>query len=327
MQSKDMNRNENYIIKWIILQWENLGIIVIIALFMVLFSILKPNFLTFRNFRNITIQTFTMFFMVSGQSFVLITGGIDLSQGSMVSLATVLIASLVKTFDVFGGLIISLSIIAFFGLINGIIIAKTKLQSFVITLGMLFTVAGIALVYSKGQTIFNIPNDILSRLMWIGQGSIFNIPIIVIVGIISFFILHIFISRTTIGRKIYLLGSNESAAILTGINAPHIIVLAYMLSSILSGLTGFFIVTRTGAGNAIIGRDLLLQSIAAAIVGGNSFLGGKGGVSCAIYGIFFITMLMNGLLLLRFSTFARDFVVGILIIFSIWLTIMRERKA
>jgi len=290
----------------------------------VIFIILSPRFLTLSNILNVFRQASVLFMLASGQTLVLLVGGIDLSQGSMVGLVSVVTTLALIRFGLFIGTLAGLLVGASFGLIYGLLVTKGKVPPFIVTLGGLFSVEGITLLITDGQPIFGIPESIADPFSFIGEGYVGIIPVPVILLILALFFLYQMLRLTRFGRYIYAIGGNEEAARLSGIKTEKWKTLVYVLDGILVAIGGIILTSRVISGQPLLGGGLMMQSIGAAVIGGNSLFGGQGGILQTLLGVCFISFMTNGLDLTGISTFIKETLIGILIIIGVLVSVKRK---
>ncbi|MFO1073117.1 MAG: ribose ABC transporter permease [Geminicoccaceae bacterium] len=255
--------------------------------------------------------------LASGMTFVILTGGIDLSVGSILAASAMaaLIFSLIPGFGLLGipaALITGL----FFGFLNGLLIAFVRLPPFIVTLGSLTAVRGIARLMGGDTTVFN--PDL--SFAFIGNASIFGIPCLALIALLVIFGSWFILRRTVLGMRIYAVGGNEAAARLSGIKVWAILLFVYCLSGLLAGLGGVMTAARLYAANGLqIGQSYELDAIAAVILGGTSFVGGIGSIWGTLIGALIIAVLSNGLILLGVSDIWQFIIKGLVIIGAVAL--------
>ena len=311
--------------------YEKYGLLVVFILMMLIFYVLQlmgyvNNFIEAHNLTNQLRNASLLFFIVAGQSMVLLVSGIDLSQGSLLSLSSVVMAQGILDFGLAVGVLMGIGMATIFGFINGYLVGRVKIQPFIVTLSMLFICAGIALVFTGGRTIHQFTGEQKDILQAIGLTDFFHIPGTLFIAIFFFIILYLLTKRTVLGRAIYLTGGNEEAARLSGIDTGKVKLICYLISGICVGITSFLYLARLPATNGLAGFQLEFQSLAATVVGGTTFHGGEGGVTQAAIGTLFLTFLLNGLILLGVGTFAREVVVGLLLIAAVVLSSRKRRE-
>lgn len=292
----------------------------------VIYSILSPHFLTAQNMTNVLVQSAPLLILATGQTFALLMGGLDLSQGSIISVVSVVTAGVMMDYGLEVGAIAGLGAGVLIGLVNGLLIGRAGIQPFIVTLGMLYIAAGAAMVYSEGSSIFGLPEPDVDRFFWFGGGFIGPIPVPVIIAAVIIIIAHLILTRTRMGRHVYAVGSNEQVAVMSGINTARVKVFIFLMSGSLAAIGGFMLSGRVISGQPLLGAgEILLQSIGAVIIGGTSIFGGQGGVLRTMLGVFVIAFMVNGLNLLAISTFFQQIIVGTIIILSVWLNSWRRQ--
>jgi len=307
------------------------GLLAVFILMMLAFSLLQAlgyvdNFIDAQNLTNQVRNASILFFLVAGQTMVLLVAGIDLSQGSLLSLSSVVMAQGILDFGLPVGILMGLGMGCMIGFVNGFLVGRVKIQPFIVTLSMLFICAGIALVFTGGRTIHQFTPRQKDILQAIGLTEIFHIPTTLFFAVGFFVILHLLTTRTALGRAIYLTGGNEEAARLSGIDTGKVKLICFLISGVCVGLTSFMYLARLPATNGLAGFQLEFQSLAATVVGGTTFHGGEGGIVQAALGTLFMTFLLNGLILLGVGTFAREVVVGLLLIAAVTISSRRRRE-
>ena len=311
--------------------YEKYGLLAVFILMMLVFSLLQlmgyvNNFIEAHNLTNQLRNASLLFFIVAGQSMVLLVSGIDLSQGSVLSLSCVVMAQGILDFGLAVGVLMGIGMATMFGFINGYLVGRVKIQPFIVTLSMLFICAGIALVFTSGRTIHQFTGEQKDILQAIGLTDFFHIPGTLFIAVFFFIGLYLLTKRTALGRAIYLTGGNEEAARLSGIDTGKVKIFCYLISGICVGITSFLYLARLPATNGLAGFQLEFQSLAATVVGGTTFHGGEGGVAQAAIGTLFLTFLLNGLILLGVGTFAREVVVGVLLIAAVVMSSRKRRE-
>ena len=254
-------------------------------------------------------------------------GGLDLSQGSIVSLVSVVTAGVMIDHGIAMGRGTGLGSGLLVGLANGILIGRVRIQPFIVTLGMLYMIAGAAMVYSGGSSIFGLPAPDVDIFFWFGGGFIGPLPVPLLIAVVLIAIGHLVLTRTPIGRAIYAIGGNEQVAIMSGIDVGRTKIFIYLMSGGFASIAGFLLSGRVISGQPILGAgDLLLQSIGAVIIGGTSIFGGQGGILRTVLGVLVIAFMVNGLNLLAISTFIQEIIVGAIIIASVCINALRRTE-
>ncbi len=300
------------------------GIFVVFIIICLILSLISPQFLTVSNWTIIITQASINALLAFGVTFVIITGGIDLSLGSMVAVTGVTAAMLAHpdTFPValpiFAGLLAGLLM----GVFNGFIITKSKIAPFIVTLGTMTIGRGLALILSKGRPISNLSDS----FNFIGGGNIFGIPFPIIVLILVFIICSIILKKTLLGRYIYAIGGNEQASRASGINVNRVKMAVYSISGLLAGLAGILLTSRITTGQPNAGAGFELDAIAAAVIGGTSTSGGTGTMTGTLIGVLLIGVINNGLDLLNVTSYYQQVVMGTIIIGAVVLDSWNQKN-
>jgi ribose/xylose/arabinose/galactoside ABC-type transport system permease subunit len=246
-----------------------------------------------------------------GATFVFLLGGIDLSIGSTLGLASVVSALIMRDLgSVWMGIVAGVMTGLAIGAVNGTAIAIFRLPAFVHTLGMLLTIRAVAMLVTAGHSVGRLPVQVMA----LGRGSILGVSNLLWIAAFVLAVSHVVLTRSTFGRELYLIGTNERAAIFNGLRVPRAKFLAYLLCGGLAGLSGIVVVLRLGSGGPILGDNLLLMAIASVVLGGTSILGGDGSVLRTMTGAAVIILLDKGLNLLGLSFFDQAIVIGAVII-------------
>lgn len=291
-----------------------LFLVIILVAMGVIFTILTPNFITGENILNVLRQASSLFMLAAGQSLVLLLGGIDLSQGSVVGFVSVITGIALMRFGVVLGTLIGLLTGAACGLFSGLVIAKAKVQPFIVSLGMLFIMEGATFLITR-HPIYGLPTSFFA----IGQGMAGPIPVPVILFAVVAFLFYQTLKQTPFGRDIYAIGGNPEAARLAGISIDRTKIFVWVLNGFLVAFGAIILTARFASGHPLAGGGLLLESIGAAVLGGTSLFGGRGGAIQAVLGVLFIAFMVNGLNMLGISTFVKDAIIGALIILAVWI--------
>ncbi|HEY59217.1 MAG TPA: ABC transporter permease [Anaerolineae bacterium] len=283
-------------------------------------SIVSPSFLLSQNLINVLIQISINALIATGMTLVIISGGIDLSVGSVAALNGIVVTAFIQPFVGISILlcvlvIIVLSVIMGFicGSISGFTISRLRVPPFVATLAMMNIARGFTYVYTKSRSIYGLPE----AFGWIGQGYIGFIPVIVIIVIIVLLIAHIVLDRTVFGRYVYAIGSNEEVAKICGINVRNIKLIVYILSGMLSALAGACLASRLITGQPTAAQGYELNAIAAVVLGTGGMSGGRGGIGKTIQGILIIGVINNGLNLMRVSSYWQIITMGAIILVAL----------
>lgn len=293
----------------------------------VVYSIASPYFLTTQNITNVLVQSAPLLVLATGQTFALLMGGLDLSQGSVISLVSVVTASVMMSFGIVPGALLGIGAGALVGVVNGLLVGRARIQPFIVTLGMLYIVAGLALVVSGGSTIFGLPRPDVDIFFWFGGGFIGPVPVPLLIAALLLGLAFYVLAGTPVGRHIYAIGGNEQVAVMSGIDVGRVKIIIFAISGAYAAVAGFMLSGRVISGQPLLGSgELLLQSIGAVIIGGTSIFGGRGGVLRTLLGVLVIAFMVNGLNLLTISTFTQQVIVGAIIILSAWINSFRRRS-
>jgi len=297
---------------------QKLGPLLGLIILFVIVSVLNPSFLEPLNILNLLRQVAINALIAFGMTFVILTGGIDLSVGAILALASALTAGIIVSgLDPILAIIIGCLLGGIMGTVNGLLITKGKMAPFIATLATMTVFRGLTLVYTKGNPITGLGDNYLFQLF--GRGYFLGIPVPAITMIIMFVLLYIILHKTPFGRKTYAIGGNEKAAIISGIKVPSVKVLIYGLSGLLSALAGAILTSRLNSAQPTAGTSYELDAIAAVVLGGTSLSGGKGRIFGTLIGALIIGTLNNGLNLLGVSSFYQMVVKGIVIAIAVLL--------
>lgn len=289
---------------------QRFGLLFVFLLLCLGLSLLSDRFFQPANLINIMRQASINGIVAIGMTLVILTGGIDLSVGSMLALSAVIGASLLKTGQpVLLSMLAALGVGAGLGAINGLIITCGRIPPFIATLGMLTVARGLTLMYTQGQPVTGLPES----FRFIGAGTLGPLPMPIVVFGLAFIAIYIMLTRTRLGEYIYLLGDNPTAARLAGIATQRILVLVYALSGFFSALAGLALIARLDSAQPVIGAGYEFNAIAAVVVGGTSFSGGEGTLGGTLLGALLIETLNNGLNLLNVSPLWEQVVKGVVI--------------
>ena len=294
---------------------------VIVAMALV-FGSLNPNFWSATNLSNVSRQMSILALLSLGQTFAILSGGIDLSVGSLLALVSVVCAQQMKDFGVIEGMAAGVIAGGLAGLVNGVIIARARVPAFIATLGMLVAARGAALTLSGGLPIAGLPREFLV----LGAGYVGPFPIPTVIAVVAFVLAHLVLSRTRFGRYVYAMGSNEEAAVLSGINVPNYKMLVYITSGVFAGIAGVILTARVISGQPTLGEVQELYSIAAVVIGGGRISGGVGGVGTTLMGVLVLGILGNGLNLVQVSSYIQNIIIGAIIVGAVYVDLARERR-
>lgn len=297
-------------------------IFIVIGLGIVL-SIVSRNFLTTTNLLNVIRQIAINGILAIGMTIVCLTGGIDLSVGSIVAFSGIITAGILRDQN-WPTLLVALVAIlvgGMLGLYNGYFVAYWKAAPFVVTLSMMTIARGMTYVYSDGRPISNLPAGFLV----VGKGSILGIPIPTLILIVVFALASVMLTKLKFGRYIYAVGGNEHAAMVSGINIRKIKMMVYVLSGVACGIASIILTARVSAGLPTAGNGYELDAIAATVIGGTSLSGGRGRLWGTMVGAILLGIVNNGLDLLNVSSFYQQIVKGLIILGAILIDSKRNQ--
>lgn len=294
----------------------------ILLVMITVFSTQSGDYMQWSNIRNIMVQAVSLMLVALAQTLVILTEGVDLSLGAQVSLATVVWVKFMQ----FGipwyiAAIMTIAISMLAGVINGFIISKGKVPPFIATLGMQGVLYSIALLITKGASIYH-----MNKIFRVIAETVFvGIPLIVWITVFLFFLTWVVLYRTKLGIQIFGLGGNPEALSLAGINIVKPMIMVYAFAGFLAAMSGLLTTCRLESGQPIVGQGWEFEAVAATIIGGTSFREGKGGIVGTIFGVLLITILKNGLNILHvFSTY-QNFLIGTIILVTIIADITLRR--
>lgn len=333
MKNNDSPKTENLLIKWVRKSFIGMGVLpFLIVIATVIFAILSENFLTVRNLTNVARQSTYLVIVTMGQMLALLTGGFDLSVGTILALSSVVgamgMSAMYNAFPDSVALVIFVGLMAGFlaglsvGVVNGIGVSVFNVNPFMMTLGMASVGFGVALYLTGGVPVYGMPED-FSDIFGFGRFIGIPTPVIITAGLII--MMYLLVNWTKIGRYFYAVGGNIKASSLSGIHTKYVLFLAYIFCSSLATISGLLLTARLETGEANIGVSMPLESIAACVIGGVSLRGGVGRVENAVLGALFIGLIQNGMNLARIESYLQTVVIGILLIFAVASDQFRQR--
>lgn len=299
------------------------GILPILILICILFSFLSSNFATPGNAINILRQASINIVLATGMTFVILTGGIDLSVGSILAVSAV-VSVLVSLIPAIGWAAVPAALVTglLLGLINGALITFLDVPPFIVTLGSLTALRGAAFLVANGTTLIN--RNI--NFAWVGNNYLGPFPWLVVIALLTILVSWFVLRQTVLGVQIYAVGGNDRAARLTGIKVDRVLLFVYGVSGLLAGLAGIMSASRLYSATGMLGQGYELDAIAAVILGGTSFTGGVGTIGGTLLGALIIAVLNNGLTLLNMSYFWQLVVKGLVIIVAVMIDRLRRRS-
>lgn len=306
----------------------------LMILLCVALSLVEPRFFRSANLVNVLRNASFLMLIASGQMMVLIIGGFDLSVGAVVALTSVTTAlsmsglaeifpdalHLVILLGILSGLVVGTSV----GVLNGFVVALMKVSPFMVTLGTLSIASGLALYVTQGVPVYGMP-DLFTREF--GRMRVLNLPVVIYLTIGVLVLLWWIMNNTRFGKYVYAIGSNAHAARVSGVRVTFYIVVTYAACSFVAALTGILLTARVGSGEAGLGASLMMESIAAAVIGGVSLRGGVGRVEMVAMGALFLALVTNAMNLLRVDSKLQTIVVGIVIIVAVGIETWQSGRA
>jgi ribose/xylose/arabinose/galactoside ABC-type transport system permease subunit len=300
------------------------GIVVAFFVICIALALSTPRFLTVQNLMIIVTQVSINALLAFGVTFVIITGGIDLSIGSIVAVVGVVAASFAHpdTYPVIVPIGAGLLTGILFGTLNGFVITRSNVPPFIVTLGTMTIGRGLALILSKGRPVSNLSDS----FNFLGGGKILGIPTLILILIIAFIICSIVLRKTVSGRYMYAVGGNEQAANASGIGVSCVKMQVYVLAGGLAAVAGILLTSRIGTGQPNAGAGFELDAIAATIIGGTSTTGGTGTMTGTLIGALLIGVISNGLDLLNVSSYYQLVIKGVIIVGAVILDSVNQKR-
>lgn len=314
-------RTHSVLIERLHIRLESLVVLLVLATTM---AILSPYFLSVSNFMNILLATSTIGVLAIAATYVLSSGGLDLSLGSVMGLSGVVGAAVAVKLGAPTPVAVVATIAAgaAAGLVNGLVITRAFVPAFIVTLGMLGIARGLALVISDGRVIYGLPK----AMVYLGQGRPMGIPMPVIIFLGTAVVMHILLAYTRFGRHTLAIGDSENAARTAGINIERHRLIIYTLSGALSGLAGLLFATRINSGDPTAGLTYELTAITAAIIGGTNLFGGRGSILGTMIGALIMGVLQNGLNLLAVQSYYQQMAIGAVLVLAVFIDQWQVRK-
>lgn len=294
----------------------------LIVLFVAL-AIASPHFLTSTNLSSVVRQTAVINIMALGMTIIIISGGIDLSVGAILAMGGLLgTMAMERGMSIPAGILIGILAGLVCGLVNGLLIAKLNIAPFIVTLGTLGIIRGLALMISNGLPVHRIPQG----FSFLGEGTLFGVPFVLWVLVVCAVFTHVLLEHTRLGRYAFAIGSNPEAAVYSGIPVAFHTTAVYAIAGMLTGLAGMIEASRLMTGQPTAGQGYELQAIAAVVIGGGSLHGGEGSVVGTLIGAFIMGLLSNGSDLLGVSPYLQQAIIGAVIILAVTVDELRKRR-
>ncbi|MDK8461927.1 ABC transporter permease [Marinobacter sp. SS13-12] len=300
------------------------GISVAFVLCVVIFSLSTQKFLSTDNFLTVVMQASIIGTIALGVTFVVIGGNLDLSVGSLLSFATVLVVDLHDKVGPGMAILLMFVFTLLIGSVNGYLIGYLRLNSLIVTLGMLSAIQGITLVYSGGKNV-DISDQTNTWFAFFGREELFGIPVPAIIFIVLGIVLQIVLLKSGFGRKIFAIGGNATASLFSGLRRNRLVFSTYLLSAFTTACAALILGSRVMGSQNNVGEGYELLVLAGVILGGTSLLGGSGSIARTVIGVLILAMIQNGLLLLGFPYYTQWLVTWVVIIVAVWLDIAAKR--
>ena len=298
-------------------------VIILIIITSIIIKTYDNNFLNMKSIESLGLSVAIEVPVVIGIATLLISGGFDLSVGSVSALAMVVTGyCIIKNLSIPLAMILGLMSGLGIGFINGIIISKLKINALIVTLGTMAIARGIPLILTEGRVIVGFPKT----FSFLGSGKILGLTFPIILAFIILIISEIFLRRIRVFRQIYYVGGNENSAIYAGINVNRIKLSVYMVSGLFAALNGLMMASRLMSSTPSIGQNLSLNVIAAAIIGGCTLTGGEGSLIGAVLGLIFMHLIKSGMVFMRVSVYWQGIVIGCILIFAVALDALTKSK-
>lgn len=295
---------------------QDLGALIALILLVCVIGVISPEFRSVGNFLSLLRQSSINGFIAFGMTCVILTGGIDLSVGSVLALTTALCAGMIASGVPVGvAMLASLLLGTIFGCVSGLLVTKGHLQPFIATLITMTVFRGVTMIYMDGKPISNLGDSTMLKI--VGKGNLFHIPIPVILFLVIFIVFLFVLQKTTFGRHLYATGSNATAARLAGVSTERTKLIAYAISGAMASLSGLILLSRLSSAQPTLGQGYELDAIAAVALGGTSMNGGRGKIWGTFIGVLIIAVLNNGLNILGVSSYYQDVVKGIVILIAV----------
>jgi ribose transport system permease protein len=300
------------------------GILIAFVVFLLGFALFSDRFLTSSNMLSVLRAVSIIGVMAIGVTIVVIGGNLDLSVGSMLSFATVLVVDLHDKIGPGPAILTMMIATLALGAVNGLLVGFVGLNSLIVTLGMLSAIQGLILIYSGGQNV-DISDQTGTWFAFFGRGTVFGISTPIVIFLVLAVIFHIVLTYTAYGRRVFTVGGNPTAAVFSGVRRKVIVFSTYLISAFTVSIAAIILGSRVMGSQNNVGQGYELQVLAAVILGGTSLLGGSGSVPRTVIGVLMLGFIQNGLLLMGYAYYAQWLVTWIVIILAVWLDLAGKR--
>ncbi len=304
--------------------YKTFGIVLVLLFMIIVLSIATPYFLAATNLINVVRQISFIAIIGFGVTLVIITGGIDLSSGSIVGVTSIVSTMLAHPGEhsLIVSLLAGIGVGVGAGLINGLFIAKTGTPPFIATLGMMTSGRGVALLISGGRPV----NNVSDEYIFLGAGRVLGIPVPIIILLVLVVIMYIVLNKTPFGRHVLAVGGNEEAAKISGINTGSVKILVYVIAGALASVAGIMMSARVASGQPALGTGYEMDAVASAVIGGTSLMGGVGTIWGTLCGALIIGLINNGMDLMGVNAYWQQITKGIIIILAVILDQLRNKR-
>lgn len=300
------------------------GLLIGFAMFMIIVALDAPAMLSTNNILSVLRQISIVGVIAIGVTFVMVTGRLDLSVGSGLTLMTVLVVEQHNALGPTGAVLVTLLAGAFVGAWNGLLIGYFRLNALIVTLAMMSLLQGLTLWYSGGANV-NVQNAGESWFPFIGRGALFGVPVPIWILLAVAIVASILLGRTRFGRSVFAVGGNETASNFSGIDSRGIVFVAYVMSGVATALGAIIMGSRVLGAQSTIGQGYELTVLAGIIIGGTSLLGGSGSIWRTVLGVAMLGFLTNGLLLMGYAYYVQWLVTWVVIILAVWIDLAAKR--
>ncbi|PWR00940.1 ribose ABC transporter permease [Meridianimarinicoccus roseus] len=300
------------------------GILIAFALFLVGFAVFSESFSSTENLTSVVRQSAIIGVMAIGVTVVVISGNLDLSVGSMLSFATVMVVDLHDKIGPGPAMLVMLVAVLCLGCLNGFLVGMLRLNSLIVTLGMLSAIQGLTLIYSGGQNV-DIADQEGTWFALFGRGEILGIAAPIVMFAVLAVVMQVVMSSTAYGRRVYAVGGNPTASVFSGIRRSRVVFSTYVISAFCVGLAAIILGSRVMGSQNNVGQGYELLVLAGVILGGTSLLGGSGTILKTVIGVLILGFIQNGLLLLGFAYYVQWLVTWVVIILAVWLDVAAKR--
>ena len=298
---------------------RELTLLVLIALIVIVMANLNPYFLSFSNFRALSVGMAPTAIIVIGMAILLASGGFDLSVGSVMALSSTIVAMMMLAgYSIPISVICAILVGAVIGAGNGVLVTGLGINPLIATLGTMSIARGIALVITEGFSLSSLPKE----FAWIGKADLGGLPVLVLLMLVMIVVFDLAVRHTRFFRQVYFIGANEKAAMLSGIHVNRVRIIAYVLTGILAALAGVLLASRLMSGTPTAGNGIELQVLAAAVIGGASLRGGEGTLLGAFLGVVFVALINNSMTMLAVSIYWQMIVIGGVLVAAVALDML-----